>query len=62
MSLVINHNLMAMNANRNLAMAYNSLSTSTSRRSITANGAIPAAKAAAGESCLTTMSCAHPKR
>lgn len=33
MSLVINHNLMAMNANRNLAMAYNSLSTSTSRLS-----------------------------
>lgn len=33
MSLVINHNLMAMNASRNLASAYNSLSTSTSRLS-----------------------------
>ncbi|NLW80997.1 MAG: flagellin [Desulfovibrionales bacterium] len=33
MSLVINHNLMAMNASRNLATAYNSLSTSTSRLS-----------------------------
>ena len=31
-------------------------------RSITANGAIPAAKAAAGESCLTIMSCAHLER
>ena len=33
MSLVINHNLMAMNANRNLASAYNNLSTSVSRLS-----------------------------
>jgi len=33
MSLVINHNLMAMNANRNLAGAYSSLSTSVSRLS-----------------------------
>ena len=33
MSLVINHNLMAMNANRNLAAAYGNLSTSVSRLS-----------------------------
>ena len=33
MSLVINHNLMAMNANRNLASAYGNLSTSVSRLS-----------------------------
>jgi len=33
MSLVINHNLMAMNATRNLATAYSSLATSTSRLS-----------------------------
>ncbi len=33
MSLVINHNMMAMTANRNLASAYNSLGTSTERLS-----------------------------
>jgi len=33
MSLVINHNLMAMNAARNLSIAYNSLATSTNRLS-----------------------------
>jgi flagellin len=33
MSLVINHNLMAMNSSRNLSNSYNSLSTSTSRLS-----------------------------
>ncbi|MEF2145849.1 MAG: flagellin, partial [Desulfovibrionaceae bacterium] len=33
MSLVINHNLMAMNAARNLNQAYNSLGTSTNRLS-----------------------------
>jgi flagellin len=33
MSLIINHNLMAMNANRNLASAYGNLSTSVSRLS-----------------------------
>ena len=33
MSLVINHNLMAMNANRNLSAAYGNLSTSVSRLS-----------------------------
>jgi len=33
MSLVINHNLMAMNAARNLSSAYSSLSTSTNRLS-----------------------------
>jgi flagellin len=33
MSLVINHNLMAMNASRNLSSAYGSLSTSTERLS-----------------------------
>ncbi|SMF06638.1 flagellin [Desulfovibrio gilichinskyi] len=33
MSLVINHNLMAMNANRNLGSAYNSLGVSTRRLS-----------------------------
>jgi flagellin len=33
MSLVINHNLMAMNSSRNLSSSYNSLSTSTSRLS-----------------------------
>ncbi len=33
MSLVINHNLMAMNANRNLGNAYNSLATSVRRLS-----------------------------
>jgi flagellin len=33
MSLVINHNLMAMTANRNLASAYNNLGTSTERLS-----------------------------
>ncbi|MDR1360029.1 MAG: flagellin [Deltaproteobacteria bacterium] len=33
MSLIINHNLMAMNANRNLGIAYNSLATSVRRLS-----------------------------
>ncbi|HWR03983.1 MAG TPA: flagellin, partial [Humidesulfovibrio sp.] len=33
MSLVINHNLMAMNASRNLGTAYGNLSTSTQRLS-----------------------------
>jgi flagellin len=33
MSLIINHNLMAMNANRNLSTAYNSLSNSVRRLS-----------------------------
>ncbi|PKN42907.1 MAG: flagellin [Deltaproteobacteria bacterium HGW-Deltaproteobacteria-18] len=33
MSLIINHNLMAMNANRNLSAAYGNLSTSVSRLS-----------------------------
>ena len=33
MSLVINHNMMAMTANRNLASAYNNLGTSTERLS-----------------------------
>ena len=33
MSLVINHNLMAMNAARNLSQSYNNLATSTRRLS-----------------------------
>jgi len=43
MSLVINHNLMAMNATRNLNTAYSALATSTSRLSSvnTTQAAVP---------------------